>query len=197
MPPPRAERLADLRVLVLDEHPVARTARDVRAAVNVLGDRLSEAGARVERAAAHMPDLSAAHETYIRMLNTVITRGQPTARPISAHAWMEALDEQTTVRRHWADLFERWDLLVAPTFGTVAFPHDDTPDWAARTLDFDGEPGRYGDQLAWPGVATFPGLPATALPAGMSGGLPIGVQLIGPAGEDLTPIRAAELLGEY
>jgi amidase len=45
------------------------------------------------------------------------------------------------------------------------------------------------------GIATLPGLPATALPIGLSpDGLPIGVQIIGPWLEDRTPIRLAELI---
>lgn len=39
-----------------------------------------------------------------------------------------------------------------------------------------------------------PHLPATGLPAGECDGQPIGVPLIGPYMEDLTTIRAAELL---
>jgi amidase len=51
------------------------------------------------------------------------------------------------------------------------------------------------DQLVWPGVATVPGLPATAVPIGRSAdGLPIGVQIVGPAFEDHTPIAFATLL---
>jgi len=59
----------------------------------------------------------------------------------------------------------------------------------------DGEPTPYGDQLRWPGLATFPGLPATAIPVTRSkNGLPIGVQLIGPYLEDRTTIEVARLL---
>jgi amidase len=194
--PPRAERLADLRVLVLDEHPLTRTARDVRAAVNGLGDRLAAAGAAVERGAPLIPDLEADHAVFIRMLNTVITRGAPHAQPVSAHVWLADVDRVTAVRRRWAALFEDWDVVLAPAFPTVAYPHTDEPDWSRRTFDLDGEPAPYAGGLAWPGIAIFGGLPATAMPAGTSGGLPIGVQVIGPYGEDLTTIRVAELLGE-
>jgi amidase len=47
----------------------------------------------------------------------------------------------------------------------------------------------------WAGIATAPGLPATVAPIARSaGGLPIGVQLVGPMFEDYTPLRLAELI---
>jgi amidase len=92
-------------------------------------------------------------------------------------------------------LFETLDVVISPTFGTTAFPHDDTPGWGDRKLIIDNEATPYGAQLAWPGLATFPGLPATAMPIGMSrDGLPMGAQLIGPWMEDRTPIALAQML---
>jgi Asp-tRNA(Asn)/Glu-tRNA(Gln) amidotransferase A subunit family amidase len=53
----------------------------------------------------------------------------------------------------------------------------------------------YPDQLAWPGIATLPGLPSTAIPTGFApDGLPVGVQMVGPWLEDPTPLKLAELL---
>ena len=52
----------------------------------------------------------------------------------------------------------------------------------------------YPDQLAWPGIATLPGLPSTAIPTGFApDGLPVGVQMVGPWLEDPTPLKLAEL----
>ena len=49
--------------------------------------------------------------------------------------------------------------------------------------------------LLWPGVATLPGLPATAVPAGRTAeGLPIGVQIVGPWLEDRTTLELARLI---
>ena len=62
-------------------------------------------------------------------------------------------------------------------------------------LKVNGRDTPYQDQLAWAGMATFPGLPASVAPIGRSReGLPIGVQIIGPFLEDLTPIAVAGLL---
>jgi amidase len=76
-----------------------------------------------------------------------------------------------------------------------AFPHDHSHDQEERRILINGEPHPYLDKLIWPGVATLPGLPATALPIGRSPeGLPIGAQIIGPWLEDRTPLHLARLI---
>jgi amidase len=77
---------------------------------------------------------------------------------------------------------------------TPAYPHDHSPDQELRRIKIDGIDHVYPDQLAWPGIATLPGLPATAIPLGLSHGLPVGVQILGPWLEDRTPLKLAELI---
>ena len=48
--------------------------------------------------------------------------------------------------------------------------------------------------LQWPGLATVANLPATAVPTGRRvDGLPTGLQIVGPFGEDRTPLRFTTL----
>jgi aspartyl-tRNA(Asn)/glutamyl-tRNA(Gln) amidotransferase subunit A len=78
---------------------------------------------------------------------------------------------RTKIAEDFAAAFERVDLIVTPTSPSVAFKL--------------GE--RTGDPLAMymSDYCTVPmplaGVPALSLPAGLSGGLPVGLQLAGPA----------------
>jgi amidase len=192
-PAPSVRSLAECRLLVLDSHPRARTDAVIRGALERLCSEASRAGAKVSRESALLPDLSAAHDDYLAMLTAIMTRGAPgVQRVISAHEWFALLDRQLQVRRRWQALFEGFDAVVAPAFGTLAYPHVDAPDMATSKLLIDGQATPYGAQIAWPGMATFANLPATAAPIGRTpGGLPIGAQVIGPFLQDRTTIAIA------
>ncbi|KQW01268.1 amidase family protein [Rhizobacter sp. Root1221] len=196
LPPGRHAHTAGQRVLVLTSHPSVPTARDVASAVEHLAARLADGGARVEHRSPLLPDLAAAHDTYMGLLLATVTRGNPNGPPpISAHTWLDLMDRRFRLRTQWRQFFEAFDVVLAPAFSTVAFPHDDEADPALRALLVDGKPTPGTGPLAWPGVATLPGLPATAMPTGLtSEGMPIGIQLIGPAFGDLSTIRLAGAL---
>jgi amidase len=195
LPPPRHGALRDYRVLVLNAHPSVATDASVRGPLNALAATLEAKGVKVTRNAPSLPDLAAAHATYTAMLIAVTTRGTPGAKPIDAHAWMALVDEQMRLARRWRAVFGEVDVVLAPPFGVPAFPHEDNPDWNTRTLLVDGGATRYGAQVAWPGLVTLPGLPATAVPVGKTGeGLPVGVQIVGGLFEDRTTLAFAHLL---
>ncbi|MBF9072765.1 amidase [Streptacidiphilus fuscans] len=221
LPPARHERLGDFRVLVLDEHPLVATGSAVRAGVNRVADALVDAGARVERQSPLLPDLTEAALLYAQLLfSSVATRfpaelleelrvraaaldaddrSLDAARlrgMVASHRdWIQVNHRRELHRHGWRGFFAEFDAVVCPVTPTPAFPHDHHPDPGERRIDVDGVAHPYLDQLVWAGVATMPGLPATAVPAGRSAeGLPVGVQLIGPMFEDRTPLRLAELL---
>jgi len=73
------------------------------------------------------------------------------------------------IREH-KEAFERFDVLVTPTSPTVAFP------LGAKTAD---PIAMYlNDLLTIP--SCMAGLPGLNVPCGLSEGLPVGLQLIGP-----------------
>ncbi|WP_090760913.1 amidase [Nonomuraea maritima] len=221
LPPARHERLCDFRVLVLDEHPLLPTGSAVREGVHRVAAALADGGARVERHSPLLPDLTEAATLYMQLLiSSSVARfpidsyEQLRARVaglsaddrsleavrlramVSSHRdWMRA-DNRRELHRHlWRQLFAEFDAVVCPITPTPAFPHDHHPNPLERRIDIDGAAYPYFDQLVWAGLATMPGLPATAVPAGRSSeGLPVGVQIVGPMFEDRTPLRLAELL---
>jgi amidase len=114
---------------------------------------------------------------------------------ISHRDWSWADRFRVGFEQRWRDLFRDYDVVLCPPFPTPAFPHDHSPDLRARRAVIDGQEVPGGDQVLWAGVATMPGLPATAMPLERTDdGLPVGVQIIGPRLEDHTPLTFARLV---
>jgi len=199
LPAPRHANLEDYRVLVLDQHPLVPTDSEIRGAIDALAGRLDGLCALVARSSELMPDLEAQQGVFMGLLNAAMSRGAPDATPINAHEWMNLLDAQTAFRRRWSAFFEAFDVVVMPTFGIPAFPHDDLPDPQQRVHVVDGRETPYFAQLGWPAVALLPCLPSTACPIGLTkGGLPIGIQVMGGHLDDRTTIAfAAHLEREF
>jgi aspartyl-tRNA(Asn)/glutamyl-tRNA(Gln) amidotransferase subunit A len=91
---------------------------------------------------------------------------------------------RTVIKREHDALFERYDLLVSPTCATTAFPI------GARTAD---PLAMYlTDLLTIP--SNMAGLPSLSMPCGLSDGLPVGLQLIGPQFSENTMFRVGAAL---
>ncbi|MBU6318408.1 MAG: amidase [Alphaproteobacteria bacterium] len=195
LPKPRHSQLKDFRVLVIDSHPAAAVDSQIAGAIAEIAMQLDAEGAQVERSSPDLPDMQLSWRTYQAMLHTITTRRSPTGRPpITAHAWMDHLGAQMRLRIQWAEFFRNFDAVIAPAFGSPAFPHTDNPDWRTRSLTIDGETTPFGAQLVWASMATVANLPSTATPIGMSReGLPLSMQIIGPHLGDRTTIALAEL----
>jgi amidase len=221
LPPARHERLSDFRVLVIEEHPIIPTGSAVRAGVNRVADALVDGGARVERHSPLLPDLTEAATIYTQLHFSGAVAGYPVeayeqlrthaaglsaddqsldaarlrAAVLSHRDWLKANNRRELHRQGWRQLFAEFDAVLCPITPTPAFPHDHNANVFDRRIDIDGVEYPYFDQLVWAGLATMPGLPATAIPAGRSPeGLPVGAQVIGPLFQDRTPLRLAELL---
>ncbi|MFA9446604.1 amidase [Egicoccus sp. AB-alg6-2] len=116
--------------------------------------------------------------------------------------WLHLDTRRRRLQRAWERLFERFDVLLCPVVPVVAYPHDPDPTSvdefdhrAAQTIDVDGHPRPYLDQLVWTTVIGSARLPATVVPVGCSAdGLPVGIQVVGPPFGDRTTLAVAGML---
>ncbi len=198
LPAARHAAAKDWRVLVVTAHPQAAVAADVRAAVEGAGQRLAKAGASVARASDLLPDLAEIGDTYGQIVQTVLAQAEPGGRsPMQLRTWFDLLATRTRIRAQLRTLFTQFDAVLCPAVGCAAFEHMAEPDFEKRTLTIDGKPTPYGTLAAWSGLASLGGLPATVAPAGFTaGGLPLGVQIVGPYFEDRSTLALAGLLAK-
>ena len=116
------------------------------------------------------------------------------AQTLRARDWARVNEGRTRLRWAWQRFFEQWDFVLAPIMPTTAFPHDHRAP-SERTIMIDGNAHPYFMQTFWAGLAGVSYLPATVIPAGPGpDGLPIGLQIIGPAYGDLRTISLAQRL---
>jgi aspartyl-tRNA(Asn)/glutamyl-tRNA(Gln) amidotransferase subunit A len=91
---------------------------------------------------------------------------------------------RTMIRREHAEVFEKFDLIVSPTSPTVAFAIGEK---AGNPLAM-----YLNDLLTIP--SCMAGLPGLNIPCGLSEGLPVGLQLLGPQFAENTLFRAGHAL---
>ena len=102
----------------------------------------------------------------------------------------EAQPAKTKLRYAWHEFFKRFDVLLTPVVSTQPQPQSRrTHGQRQRQI------GAVRRAAVLAGLASLSYLPATAAPIGLTAeGLPVGLQIIGPEGEDPTTIAFARLL---
>jgi aspartyl-tRNA(Asn)/glutamyl-tRNA(Gln) amidotransferase subunit A len=96
----------------------------------------------------------------------------------------QAQKVRTVISREFAAAFERFDILVSPTSPTVAFKLGEKTENPLAMY--------VSDVLTIP--PNMAGLPGLSIPCGLSEGLPVGLQLIGPQFSENTLFRAGHAL---
>ena len=184
------------RFLLIDEQPMVGCSSAYRAELDRVAGQIEDAGGRVERRCELVPDLEAAHETYLKMLNIAMAGGLPAPDGTQATVrdWFDLCDIQARVYRQWRDVLGEFDFVLAPVSATPAFPHHEGQIFQGN-IAFDGENLPASPQLAWAGIVTFPGLPSTVLPVGTVDGMPVGMQVIGDKFQDYQTIDGARQIG--
>jgi aspartyl-tRNA(Asn)/glutamyl-tRNA(Gln) amidotransferase subunit A len=119
-----------------------------------------------------------------------LSRAKPTAPALqalaasggamTAAALFEAVDATTRMRRLMAAFFETTDLILTPSAAALPWPMNES-----HPPTIDGKPVGPRGHAVFTAFANIAGLPSLALPSAPSKrGLPIGFQIVGPAGTD-------------
>jgi amidase len=215
---------ARLRVAVIADDAVAPVNADVRDAIEAVAAFMRDRGVAVMRVpvdAQHPVDSEEAWEVYVHLLRSATgakmadadyanaqreaAAVDPARRDYAAWHWRASTmshrewvvydERRAKQRRQWAAFFERFDLLICPIAPTPAFAHMQTGWRWERMVDVDGAPQASTQALFWAGLPSLCGLPATAVPLGLSkDGLPVGAQIVGPLFADPTCLRFARWL---
>ncbi len=221
LPPPRRNRLSELRVAVWSHQPGHATDTETTALIEEVARHLEAEGAKVSRVARPAFDVTEAYRLYLTLLDAALSARLPEdeledkraakakraaddfstgavllrAVDLTHRDWLRLNERRHQLRRAWGALFRDWDVLLCPVIATPALPHMQEGEPWERTLTVNGRTIDYEDMLFWPGITCAFHLPASIAPIGRSrSGLPIGVQIVGPLHGDRTTITVAELL---
>ncbi len=214
LPAPRAKSLMEFRVGFVIDDPLAPPTPEVKPVLEKAIDALSRAGAQMKPGwpTGVLPKVML--DTYLFMLFAFTTSMAPPAEqpvrgerpfdpsdpfqagPVATYAeWQRANLNRLAYRAQWQAYFNDVDVFLSPVVFTTAVPHDHSEPQRRRTIATSRGPRGYMEIFNWIATASLTGCPATVAPVGItSEGLPVGIQIMGPYGEDATPITFAELL---
>lgn len=221
LPPPRREGAHGLRVAVMREHPQFPVDVAICDRIQAVADFLASRGAEVDDSARPAFDMKAAFRIFMGILTIpmvarrqdkqfwerlshitqYVFKGEDGGPPqdetylLSHGHWMSLDNSRRMVCAAWAEFFNDYDVLICPAAPGVAMHHDMQKNWHERRLDVNGKPLPVAESTAWGALASTGNIPATVVPAGLSpAGLPIGVQIIGPAYGDYGCLELAHYL---
>ena len=208
------------KVAILLDDSEAPVDSMVQARLTALADFLRQQGVQVHEGVRPV-DSAQAHRVYVHLLRSATGASMDDASfaqsvdktksfaadDTSYPAWMHrgntlthrdwvAIDqERALLRRQWASFFEQFDFLICPIGTTPAFPHNQQGERWERMVMVNGQPQPTTQSLFWAGYPGVVGLPATAIPLGLTPqGLPVGAQVIGPILGDPQCLRFAQWL---
>lgn len=229
-PKPRRD-VQSMRIAVWDEEPGFPLATGVRAAIRVAAETLSGEGLSVDVAkptisgeelmSAYIAQINAVTSPNLPEAVFEAYREQRAAdeRAVGREgAWSDVCYHRyystasyrelaktyvvrETLRRKLAAFFEDYDALLMPITPTLPFSHAQEKSFIERTIAIDGATEPFMKMVVWIALATFLHAPAVAVPAGQVGGLPVGIQFVGPWHEEdrLFDLASAaeEILGGF
>jgi amidase len=228
LPPRRHETAAGYRVAAWIDDSVYPLDAEVRGVLETAVEALRASGVQVDDRARPAVDFDDLVRVYFQLLYPIVLAGMPDAgfdnlveiagslspdddSPMARSArsatvrhrdWLHLHERRRKMQARFAEFFREHDALLMPVVPVAAIPHDHSEPFASRTMTVNGAPRSYIDLFTWIAPATLAHLPASVAPVGRTpGGLPVGMQIVGPYLEDRTTIdlarRMAEVVGGF
>jgi amidase len=193
-----------IRVAVVPEPAGGTTEPAVAMAVRRAADALSDAGYAMEEL--NPPDVAGVARNWVDLVMTDVRMmwaiigplSSPDAQTFMANAmestpaldlagYITTMADRNGHGRAWSQFQAQHPLVLGPVCTTLAFPVG---------ADIDGIEGTRAalDSMRLTVVANGLGLPAAAVPTGLEGGLPTGVQVIGPRYREDLCLDAAQAI---
>ncbi|MPZ95942.1 MAG: amidase, partial [Propionibacteriales bacterium] len=192
--PPRHSRISDFRVGYVLDHDRAPVSSEVTTVLSELVDRIERAGATVVEGWPDGVDPVAQAETFGYHVGVFFAHHQPGAELPEPSQLVAQEQARMAARAAWSRQFCDLDVFLSPATITPAIHHDSRP-FEQRMITTPEGDRPYDSQSFWSAHASLSGLPAVVAPVGSTtDGLPVGMQIVGPAHEDDTAITFAELL---
>lgn len=213
-------RLKDLKVAVWANDSCCPVNSETEARVHLVAEVMARAGAQVDYEARPSCSAESIWRDYRGLLNSFLggsvprslydrriksleqlAPGDPSIQAktlrslvMSHYDWLRYNNRRAMIRWSYHEFFKDFDIILNPVLPTAAIVHDHRP-FEERSVDVDGAPVPYFDQVFWAGLSGVAGLPSTVIPTGLNDqGLPIGIQIVGPEYGDLITIGVARLL---
>jgi amidase len=188
-----------LRIAVMVDVPGGETDPGIAAAVTDVADRLADAGHEVVEAAPPevgtvillwerllLADLRAQRDLLFAVMGTdgrALVEWFDAERPASEFPDVQLVyPERFRLQREWSEFFAAHPVLLTPVWSRPAFAHD---------ADLDPTESEFLEWIRPVLPANLLAIPAAVTPAGISDGLPVGVQVMGDRYTDLRCLTVA------
>ena len=136
---------------------------------------------------------TSAYSSYGHLLNSNVAEltsygrySLEQGKATSGAALAQALHQVNLVKLRFEELLDEYDLLMSPTMPTVAFPVGQAP----QEVDGKRLPPHLG-YIPYTFPINMSGQTAASIPCGFSGGMPVGLHVIGQTGDEATVLRAS------
>ncbi len=180
---------------------------DIAAALARAMAGLERAGAQVVETCPDLPGLARSYHTLRGIMWATMARRLPArvragfkpeleenirfGEALSMGDITDAQLDRSTIYANMLNLFKDFDVLALPVTGTM--PHPVEEEWVHEVAG--QRLSHYMDWLRFAFLATVAGLPAMSVPVGSGpGGLPVGLQLIGPPRGEARLIAVARMV---